>query len=191
MMKEFVFGVFQHINLDEISDFETEYEMNEAVIAAVKKYLEEHIKDISVTDLLRDFSKDPEFGTVLYKMSNWDKEIPKVHFFGEKAAEFFVSLVCGYAEIHIYELLGDLRKYEIKVYAEKSFTLTRGELKSLVCSAYGDDCNDSYSKETVNKLIERLRKEIGTGYVSSKTIEGLNSDFDGIRYGYTPDDIKF
>lgn len=35
-MKEVVSGLFQHINLNEIADFETEYEMNEAVIATVK-----------------------------------------------------------------------------------------------------------------------------------------------------------
>lgn len=194
MMKEFVFGVFQHINLDEFTDIETEYELNEAVIAAVKKYLEEHIKDISVTDLLIDFSKDPKFGTVLYKMSNWDKEIPEVQFFGEKAAEFFVFLVCGYAEIHMDELLGDLKTCTISVYTEKSFTLTKDELKSLINFAYGEclpEEAEDYEKEVVNSVIDRIRNEFGTGYVSSKTIEGLNSDFDGVRYGYAPENIEF
>ncbi len=164
--------------------------MNEAVIAAVKKYPEEHIRDISVSDLLSDFSKDPEFGTVLYQMSNWDREIPEVHFFREKAAEFFVFLVCGYAEIHIDELLGDLRKYTIKVYTEKSFTLTKGELKSLISYAYKDKYNENYSKETVNKLVNRLRNEIGTGYVNNKTIKEFNSYFYGAPYGYAPENIE-
>ena len=135
-----------------------------------KKYLEEHIKDISVPELLRDFSKEPEFGTVLYKMSNWDKEIPGVHFFGEKAAEFFVFLVCGYAEIHMDELLGELRKYEIKVYVEKSFTLTKGELKFLINFAYGEclpEKAEDYEKEVVNSVIDRIRNEFSTGYISS------------------------
>lgn len=130
----------------------------------------------------------------MYKMSNWDKEILGVHFFGEKAAEFFVFLVCGYAEIHMDELLGKLRKYEIKVYVEKSFTLTKGELKFLINFAYGEclpEKAEDYEKEVVNSVIDRIRNEFSTGYISSSTISGYNNLFNCNSYLFAPDDIKF
>ena len=189
LMKEFVENeVFGHINIEEFMSIEPEYERNESIIAAVKKYLENEMKDkkIPVVEHLSNFSLDPEFGNILYQMSNWGKDIPKVCFSGDKASDFFIFLVCGYIEVYIDELLGDCRTHTIKVYVEKDFTLTQRELKALISCAYGET-----TKHEIKTTINKLRQELGSGYIHCNTMSACNAQLEGPTYCFNPNHIKF
>lgn len=189
LMKEFVENeVFDHINIEEFMSIEPEYERNESIIGAVKKYLENEMKDqkIPVVERLSDFSLDPEFGNILYQMSNWGKDIPEVSFMGEKAPDFFAFLICGYVEVHIDELLEDCKPYTIKVYVEKDFKLNKSDLKNLISCAYG-----MTTENEITYIINRLRKELGSGYIHCQTIDECNDEINGLTYRFSPDNIKF
>ena len=189
LMQEFVENeVVAHINIKEFMSIEPEYERNESIITAVKKYLEEHIKDESIPlfKRLSDFSLDPEFGSILYQMSNWDRDIPEIRFLGEKAVDFFIFLVCGYIEVHIDELLESCKTYTIKVYVKKEFQLSQKELNTLISYAYGEA-----DEEEIEAIISRLQVELGSGYIHSKTITGCNDQLDGPTYCFAPDNIEF
>ena len=188
-MKEFVENeVFCHINVEAFMSIEPEYERNESIIAAVKKYLENEMTNqkIPVVERLSDFSIDPEFGNILYLMSNWGKDIPEVSFRGEKAPDFFVFLICGYAEVHIDELLGDFKTYTIKVYVEKDFKVNRRELKNLISCAYGET-----DRREIEAIISRLQLEHGKGFIHSDTISSCNDQLEGPTYLFVPEHIKF
>lgn len=189
LMKEFVENeVFDHINIEEFMSIEPEYERNESIIGAVKKYLKNEMKDqkIPVVERLSDFSLDPEFGNILYQMSNWGKDIPEVCFSGEKAASFFVFLVCGYAEVHIDELLEDCKPYTIKVYVEKDFKVNIRELKNLISCAYGET-----DRREIEAIISRLQLKHGRGFIHSNTITNCNDQLEGPTYCFVPEHIKF
>ena len=189
LMKEFVENeVFDHINIEEFMSIEPEYERNESIIGAVKKYLENEMKDqkIPVVERLSDFSLDPEFGNILYQMSNWGKDIPEVSFMGEKAPDFFAFLICGYVEVHIDELLEDFKTYTIKVYVEKDFKINKRELKSLISCAYGET-----DRKEIETIISRLQLEHGKGFIHSDTISSCNDQLESSTYCFVPEHIKF
>lgn len=189
LMKEFVENeVFAHINVEEFMSIEPEHERNESIVSAVKKYLEKEVNDqkIPVVEHLSDFSLDPEFGNILYQMSNWGKDIPEVCFSGDKASDFFIFLVCGYVEVYIDELLGVFKTYTIKVCVEKEFKLSKKELKTLISFAYGD-----IAGLDIKPTINRLRKEFGSGYIHCQTITECNDEINGLTYRFSPDNIKF
>lgn len=189
LMKEFVENeVFDHINIEEFMSIEPEYERNESIIGAVKKYLENEMKDqkIPVVERLSDFSLDPEFGNILYQMSNWGKDIPEVNFRGEKAPDFLVFLICGYVEVHIDELLEDCKPYTIKVYVEKDFKLNKRDLKNLISCAYGET-----DRREIEAIISRLQLKHGRGFIHSNTITNCNDQLKGPTYCFVPEHIKF
>ena len=188
-MKEFVENeVFSHINIEEFMNIEPEYERNESIVSAVKKHLEKEMNDqkIPVVEHLSDFSLDPEFGNILYQMSNWGKDIPEVCFSGDKASDFFIFLVCGYVEVHIDELLGDFKTYTIKVYVEKDFKINKRELKSLISCAYGET-----DRKEIETIISRLQLEHGKGFIHSDTISSCNDQLESPTYCFVPEHIKF
>ena len=105
---------------------------------------------------------------------------------GDKASDFFIFLVCGYVEVYIDELLGNVKTYTIKVYVKKEFKLSKKELKTLISFAYGD-----IAGLDIKPTINRLRKEFGNGYIHSNTISDFNDQLDGHAYCFSPENIKF
>lgn len=102
LMNEMARKVMERIDKDKLLLDMLEPERNGEVIRQAKGVLLQDVDHINVESFLKENVK--EVGSVLYWMSNWGIDIPEVSFFGDKAKDFYVFLMCGYIEIHLSEL---------------------------------------------------------------------------------------
>ena len=73
-------------------------------LSAVRDDLSDDISRTDIDYIALMFKYRAEIGDVLYEMENMGREPLHVNFFGEEAEQSFNYIVCGYIEVHFYEL---------------------------------------------------------------------------------------